>query len=124
MTYFCPNCFAEISPEDTVCPACQYPLSAWQQLSYDNKLIVALSHTETNTRMRAVQLLGERKVRAAVPVLQQKFNQSTDPYFQAEIMKALFRIDREAAEEFFQRTLTGKESVVIQHTWKELREKL
>ena len=121
MKFFCPKCHWEMPADVVQCSHCGYDLNRWQRLDYDQKLIQALSHNEVNTRMRAARLLGLRRIRNAIPELQKQFLFSQDPYFQAEVMEALFDIDKEAAKIFFRQTLTGKESVILERTWEQLR---
>jgi predicted amidophosphoribosyltransferase len=65
MKYFCPNCHAEIQQEIIVCPVCIFRVDQWDELNYNQMLIMAIQHKEIFTKLRAVFLLGERKTTIA-----------------------------------------------------------
>lgn len=120
MYYFCPNCFAEIQEETQVCPQCQFHLDRWDELDYDQKLMAAIHHKETATRMRAVYLLGERKNQAAIEPLQAAFRLATDPYFKAEILAALWKIDQHEFDRFAQSIDLVQESTIVEKRYQQL----
>lgn len=120
MHYFCPNCFAEIEENARICPQCQFHLDQWDDLDYDQKLITAIHHKETFTRMRAVYFLGERKTLAAIEPLQAAFLAATDPYFKAEILAALWKIDQHEFGLFVDSIDLAQESAIVQKRYEQL----
>jgi len=100
MHYFCPSCYAEILEDTKIFPQCHFHLDRWDGVDYDQKLISAIHHKETFTRMRAVHVLGERKTTAATAPLKAAFRSATDPYFKAEILSALLKSDFHEFESF------------------------
>ncbi len=114
MHYFCPNCFAEIEEHTRTCPQCGFQLDQWDDLDYDQKLMAAIHHKETFTRMRAVYFLGERRTQAAIEPLQAAFLAATDPYFKAEILSALWKIDPHEFDRFVRSIDLARESAIVQ----------
>lgn len=120
MQYFCPNCFAEIEENARTCPHCQFHLDQWDNLDYDHKLIAAIHHKETFTRMRAVYLLGERKTLAAIEPLKAAFLASDDPYFKAEILTALMKIEPHQFRQLVENIDLEHESAIVQEQFKQI----
>jgi len=61
---FCMNCFARVSTDDTVCPACGQRVAELSERDYRDKLLHALEHPLADVRMRAVHAL---RLRAEAP---------------------------------------------------------
>ncbi len=80
MTYYCSNCWNEITKGIEVCPHCGTNQSALEQESFIQKLIRALKHPEPSTPVRAAEILGELKAREALPYLTELIKTSTDPF--------------------------------------------
>ena len=57
--------------------------------SYQEKLVGALTHPLASTRARICWLLGENKVKAAVPALMQLAESDPDMYVQKAALEAL-----------------------------------
>lgn len=61
MQFSCPNCFAELAPDVNVCPACGTDSTAWEAThTYEERLIHALGHPLSETRMASIISLGNR----------------------------------------------------------------
>jgi len=88
-TYFCPNCWNEINPGDDSCPHCSYWMRAYDGLSYEMKLLHALDHPIRETRMMAIQLLGELKSTAALPAFRSILRAADDVHIIREIARSL-----------------------------------
>lgn len=114
MVYFCPNCFSKIIPKTDFCPHCQHYITDWENYNFDEKLTHALNHPDSFTRRRAAFLLGKRKANSAYSALQNAFQNSVDPYFKAEILQALLKINRRKALKQFDREKIKRESVIVQ----------
>jgi hypothetical protein len=91
LTYFCPSCWSEVGAV-ALCPNCGADLRAFSGKSYEEKLILALSHPEPTVPVRAAAILGERGSLAAVESLIKLASASTDPYIQEASVEALGRI--------------------------------
>jgi transcription initiation factor IIE alpha subunit len=51
--FYCPNCWSRIEEDEKVCPKCKAEIKAFDHLSYFEKLVRALNHSERTTRIRA-----------------------------------------------------------------------
>jgi HEAT repeat protein len=59
VTYFCPHCCETIPENAQVCPDCAYELNHYNQLSFEEKLLLSLEHPVLEQRILAVQTLGK-----------------------------------------------------------------
>lgn len=121
MIHFCPQCMNEMSAQDQVCPACGFEMKNWDDFDFDEKLIQAIHHWDNFTRQRAVYVLGERKTRKAYQTLYKAFWGAADPYFKAEILRTLFKIDRRKTLKLFHSKQLKKESIIVQAVFTENR---
>ncbi len=94
--FYCPNCWREITQEQRVCVHCGQQISLWDEKTFTEKLISALSHPEPTTQDRAIYLLGERKATEAVSALTALYRRSGSPFLQAEIIEAIGKIGGES----------------------------
>lgn len=88
MIIFCTHCWEEIDASLELCPICGAS-SEVDVRSYQEKLIGALSHPLVSTRARICWLLGENKVKEAVPALMQVAESDPDIYVQKAALEAL-----------------------------------
>ena len=96
MVFYCPNCWKELSGAQEVCPYCGQKISSWDEKAFTDKLLQALSHPESETPVRAVYILGEKKTTEAVGALTRLFRRSKDPFLQGEIIEAMGKIGSDA----------------------------
>ena len=89
MPAYCPGCWNEINPGDDSCPHCSYRMRDYDGLSYEMKLLHALDHPIRETRMMAIQLLGELKSTAALPAFRTILRAEDDVYIIREIARSL-----------------------------------
>lgn len=92
MTYFCPNCWSENEKMAARCPSCGFDLSAYQLLSNESRVILALRHPVKEDRMMAILILGDRGSGTAVPVFRCMLDGEEDIYIVHEIIRALLKI--------------------------------
>jgi HEAT repeat protein len=92
ITYFCPNCWREIDRDAVRCPACGYDTAEYSRLPYEEKLLVALNHPIRETRLVAVQLLGNMRSSAALPNFKSMLEGEEDFYLLREVLTALVKI--------------------------------
>lgn len=86
---------------------------------FDEKLIQALNHPDTFACRRAAWLLGERRAATAFVELLNAFQSASDPYFKAEIIRALVKIDRRKTLELIRQEDIIKESIIVQKAFPE-----
>src|SRR6266536_2614698 len=97
MVFYCPNCWRQIPGEQQVCSHCGENVSSWDERAFTEKLLQALSHPEPLTQIRAVYLLGEKKIAEAAGALTRLFRRSKDPFLQGEVIEAIGKIGGDAA---------------------------
>jgi HEAT repeat protein len=93
ITWFCPECFAEVDETAERCPACgcSTDMTGW---TYEQKVLKALDHRHLpDRRVLAAQILGRLRSRAAVPRLAELAGDPTDLYLAAEAARSLALID-------------------------------
>ena len=93
VTYFCPHCW-EMIPEDAqVCPACGYELERYNQLSFEEKLLLSLEHPVLEQRILAVQTLGKLGSLAALDPLERFiWDFHSNPYLVRTALEAVAAI--------------------------------
>ena len=91
---------------DRVCPRCGTSPEEATSRDYLDKLVGALGHPEPETVQRAIWVLGERREAEALGALRALYEKSTDPFVQAEIVRALGRIGTEQALELVKAAAT------------------
>jgi hypothetical protein len=98
ITFFCPNCWKEMEERDEMCPRCGVDIVALvQSRGYVDSLIIALSHSDPATTVRAAWVLGRLRATKAVEPLLRLVESDTGIYRQFEAIEALGRIgDRRA----------------------------
>jgi len=111
-TFFCPYCWKEIREEDKKCPYCHADLTDYQQKSFEEKLINALTHPEQETVRRAVYILGRLKSVLAVKDMRALFDRTGDPYVKREVLEALDRIGTEEAVDFIHKAAQSDMAIV------------
>jgi HEAT repeat protein len=97
MIHLCPRCGAIRTPRDASCPDCGFDLAAFDRAPFDEKLLMALFHPESQTALRAAVLLGRRQPPEAAVALERRYRESDDPYLQRAIVEALVCIGGEPA---------------------------
>lgn len=113
MTYFCPQCWSEVSPDQAVCDRCGVEIVREQQAStYVQKLIAALHHPERTTPVRAAWILGELKAREAVPALMDLARSSPDFFVRKAAVEALGEM-RDAWSVGLLKTLVRSQSILV-----------
>jgi HEAT repeat protein len=92
-TFYCPNCWAEVSEQAKTCSHCHENISERiSQTNYVHKLIAALRHKEPTTPVRAAWILGERREQQALPALTRIVKKSTDAFLVESAVEALGKI--------------------------------
>jgi len=97
VVFFCPACWKELPGDLHCCPHCNAKLSSWSENTFVEKLLQALSHPQPLTQIRAVYLLGEKRIAEAAIPLAELYRRSKDPFLQSEILEAMGKIGSEAA---------------------------
>lgn len=89
VTYLCPSCGTTRLPKEVVCGYCGFDIRAFEDASFDDKLLVALFHPEPETSERAAFLLGVRKPLGAAEALERRYHDTADPFLQRAIVTAI-----------------------------------
>lgn len=101
--YYCPSCFQKIRRDDKVCSNCQVDIAGWLNVrSYEERLIHALKHPNSEARMGSIIALGNLRVtRAALPLAACALAFPADDVQNLEILRALAKMptgrEKEAA---------------------------
>jgi HEAT repeat protein len=99
-TFYCPNCWAEVSEGATICPHCYTSISGRiSEADYTDKLIAALRHKEPMTPVRAAWILGQRREQMAVPALTKIVRKGKDPFLVESAVEALGKIGGSTASD-------------------------
>lgn len=114
LTWFCPRCWLEVEADATICPRCGYDLQAYEQLPFEDKLILALGSPIEDSRIVATQLLARLRSRAAVPAFARLIETESSVYVLCEVARALAVIDHPQARALLAR-LSAHESILVQH---------
>lgn len=110
--FFCPNCWKEIDGKTIICSYCEYDISEYTKLSYEEKLINALRHPVRENRMMAIRLLGELRSTAALPSFAEILETEDDYYVITVIILALNKIGNEECGKMIRRLKTHKSRLV------------
>jgi HEAT repeat protein len=111
MTFYCINCFAEIPADRGACPRCG-AVQTLDRRDYAAKLRAALAHPLAETRRRAIFLLGEKRVSAAVGELIEVLDRENDPFLAQEAVIALGKIPGQQSLEALARAARHKSFLV------------
>ncbi len=113
ITYYCPNCWVELSSLENICPRCGYQLEAYANLTLEEKLVMALNHPVAENRMLAVQILGELGSVLALPQFEKIItDRSADVYLQREVINALARIDDPKSVKLLKKALLHRSPLI------------
>lgn len=112
VTFLCPRCGTTRPPTEAVCGSCGFDLRAFEDASFDQKLLVALFHPEPETTERAAFLLGVRRSPGAAEALERRYHGTHDPFIQRAVVAALGRVGGEAADRVLQEA-RAHESVLV-----------
>ena len=93
LTFFCPNCWRESDADAMRCRCCQYDLTAYASLPYEDKLISSLDHPIRENRLLAIQALGELGSARAIPCFAKIMEEEQDYYVLRETLSALHKRD-------------------------------
>ena len=92
VTYLCPHCGTTRPPDEVVCAYCGFDIRAFEEASFDEKLLVALFHPEPETSQRAAFLLGVRRSPGAAEALERRYHDTGDPFILRAVVAALARL--------------------------------
>ncbi|NLH42364.1 MAG: HEAT repeat domain-containing protein [Planctomycetes bacterium] len=93
MRYYCPGCWKDFAEDLAQCPECGLNIRHfYDSKDYCEKLILALSHPERQTPLRAAWILGQRRERRAVSALIELVRRTDDVYIATAAVEALGKI--------------------------------
>lgn len=110
--FFCPNCWQEIDERIIICPYCEYDILKHADLSYEERLICALRHPIDDSRMLAIQLLGDMRSRKALPHFATILETEDDFYIIREIIFSLAKIGNTECIDLIRRMKTHTSQLV------------
>jgi HEAT repeat protein len=120
VTFYCPNCWAEIGPASKSCPRCGFSLENFQDLPYEDKLLLALRHPILDNRMMAVQTLGNLGSRRALGEFERMLaDPSSDVYLWIAILQAAAKIADPRSRQILQQA-SSHPSTTVRHAAQEL----
>jgi hypothetical protein len=85
---FCTHCWAEINAKDVQCKHCGTEQAA-DPRSYEEKLVAALEHPLPGARARICWLIGENRIRDAVPHVMYLAEHDPDLFVRKAAIEAL-----------------------------------
>lgn len=104
LTYYCPLCWEEIDAESRFCNDCGFNMEEFDQWSYEEKLIAALSHPIPERRMIAAEMLGLLKSERAIPAFAHIIeNNETDYYFVRNVLISVAAINHTDSKHIIER---------------------
>jgi len=92
-TFFCPFCGKQSPYDERVYSGCGKSIEHWRDHAFEERLLLTLHHPIQEHRMMAIQILGQRRYKRAVPVFEEIINAGQDVYTLREIAYALSQID-------------------------------
>lgn len=113
MTYFCPNCWHRLTEAAKTCPQCGSALDAFDQSSFEEKLIAALNHPIPENRQMAAQILGHLGCRRALPAFAALVaDADLDFFFLRAVLMATARISDPGRMEVLRKALEHPSGLV------------
>jgi HEAT repeat protein len=106
ITYYCPNCWRELSEQDDVCPTCGYLMADFSRLALEEKLLLSLSHPVLDSQMMAAQILGNLGSTKALPQFEVILSDpKTKIYLLREVIQALSKIRHPKSAELLRKAM-------------------
>jgi HEAT repeat protein len=112
VTYFCPYCWQQVAEADEVCPACGADIMEFTRLPYRQKLLRALHHPVADTRLTAIQQLGELRAAEALPDYERLLETEEDFYVLREVLAALAKLDSRDSKAVIERATHHRSKLV------------
>ncbi len=112
MIWFCPFCWAEVQENTKVCPKCNKNLTEFSNLSFEEKLILALKNPITQNRLLVIYILGKIKSKKAVNSLGKMLLENRDTLELCAIAKTLKQINTPEAIDFLKKAYYTKNSIL------------
>ncbi len=109
--FYCPKCWKEFKDEIRNCPFCGFNLDEFDRLSYEDKLITALSHPVADYRINAIKILGTLKSEKAVEKFEEMLDRE-DILTILEIVDVLGKIKSKKAKKILERLKKSRSKVV------------
>lgn len=115
--FFCPRCFVTVVPHIRFCPNCGTDMIRYlRDTPYPDRLIHALRHPESETRMAAIIALGHMAYAPATqPLLASLVAWPADVVQGAQVLVSLAQIGTAEARAALQSVIHDHPSAVLQH---------
>jgi HEAT repeat protein len=88
-TYFCPACWFILPENMKTCSQCGADLGEYNQLSIEEKYLLALRHPVSENRIIAAQFLGKLGSRKSLPEFGRMLRDEQEYYVLREVVRAL-----------------------------------
>lgn len=124
MIFYCMNCWAEIAENCEKCPECGVDQRELLKEDFDAKLIRALNHPEPETVLRAIEIIGNRKLNEALPYLKKIIIENSDPFRTALSLETVSKLDFPDKHIFIREYIKDEYGFIINRTARELVRKL
>jgi predicted amidophosphoribosyltransferase len=111
-TFFCPSCGKQGPDDDAVCPSCGKSTRHWREHAFEERLLLTLHHPIQEHRMMAIQILGQRKYKRAVPFFAEMIAAGQDVYTLSEIVYALSQMNTEDSRQLITKLRKHPSAVV------------
>jgi HEAT repeat protein len=99
ITYFCPACWSVVPESAKTCSRCGAELGEYNQLSIEEKYLLALRHPVSENRIIAARFLGELGSQKALPEFERMLGEEQEYYVLREVVRALSLIPKPRARE-------------------------
>ena len=112
VVYLCPRCWGEVDLKAERCPHCGTLLAEYAALSYEDKLLNALTHRIKDYRIMAIRLLARMKSEKAITAFERLLDTEEDVYVVREAVRALVSMHGPTKQETLRRLLGHRSELV------------
>jgi len=119
MKAICPRCCEIVREDEAKCPKCGFKIREFDELDYEEKLIINLRHPVIEYRISAIRALSLRSTEKAAKALESAAEEEGCVPVLLEIVDALARMGRFDVI----RKLTGHRSKVVSNYARRILEK-
>ena len=123
ITHYCPECWSTLQGTEITCPNCGFLLQKYNQLAFEEKLLVALHHPVPERRIMAAQILGNLHSQQAISEFENIIAVENDYFFLRAVLLAVAKIKHPRQMDILS-SATRHPSSLVAHLALELQQKL